>query len=164
MATDRNTVKSWFKTKLKPTQYHFWNWIDSIWFKDDLIPLNKIEGLNQKLIEKADAELLTSHIINRGGLKDAQNFLLFPNQSFKYTLPQGAQLFAIKTSFVGQETKLELSTSENFEEGYCGELISSYNDVLNFPFLNASSIWIRANYQIMVKPIIYQGIIPQNQT
>ncbi|CAA0238776.1 hypothetical protein [Tenacibaculum maritimum] len=164
MATDRNTVIGWFQKYMKPTAAQFETLFKSIWFKNEQIPVTKIEGIQTLLDEKLDKELFIKHIANGKGLKDAQNFPLFPNQSFKYTLPQGAQLFAIKISFARQETHVELSTSENFEEGYCGELIGSLNDVLNFPFLNASSIWIRANYQIMVTPIIYQGIIPQNQT
>ncbi|CAA0144697.1 hypothetical protein TM902_180028 [Tenacibaculum maritimum] len=163
MATDRNTVKGWFQKHMKPTAVQFASFFDSIWFKNEQIPVNQIDGIQPLLDEKADTELLISHIINRGGLKDAQNFPLFPNQLFKYTLPQGAQLFAVKISFTGQETKVEFSTSENFEEGYCGELIGSSNDVLNIPFLNASSVWIKADYQIMVTPIIYQGMIPPNQ-
>ncbi len=52
MATDKNTLKQWFKNKLKPTQEQFWAWLDSYWHKSEQIPVTKIEGLD-KLLEGA---------------------------------------------------------------------------------------------------------------
>lgn len=45
MATDKNTLKGWFKNLLKPTQEQFWAWMDSYWHKDEKIPASKISGL-----------------------------------------------------------------------------------------------------------------------
>ncbi|MRJ11674.1 hypothetical protein EDL98_11435 [Ornithobacterium rhinotracheale] len=47
--TDLNTIKQWFKNGLKPTQEQFWAWLDSFWHKDDKIPAENIEGLNEML-------------------------------------------------------------------------------------------------------------------
>ena len=53
-----NTIKQWFKTGLKPTQDQFWNWMDSFWHKDELIPQKNIEDLSTTLSSKADADQL----------------------------------------------------------------------------------------------------------
>ncbi|MRI63992.1 hypothetical protein EDM00_08330 [Ornithobacterium rhinotracheale] len=47
--TDLNTIKSWFKNGLKPTQEQFWAWLDSFWHKDDKIPAENVEGLDAML-------------------------------------------------------------------------------------------------------------------
>ncbi|MCK0206229.1 hypothetical protein [Ornithobacterium rhinotracheale] len=47
--TDLNTIKNWFKNGLKPTQEQFWAWLDSFWHKDDKIPAENIQGLNEML-------------------------------------------------------------------------------------------------------------------
>lgn len=39
---DRNTLKNWFKTGLKPLQSQFWDWLDSFVHKDDNISSDKI--------------------------------------------------------------------------------------------------------------------------
>ncbi|MCK8143219.1 hypothetical protein MW871_15115 [Flavobacterium sp. I-SCBP12n] len=54
---DKNTVKPWFKTGLKPTQSQFYSFFDSIFWKDEKIPVAEIEGLQALLDEKADGEV-----------------------------------------------------------------------------------------------------------
>ncbi|MEO8236403.1 MAG: hypothetical protein ABI549_13380, partial [Flavobacterium sp.] len=39
------TIKNWFKTGLKPTQQQFWDTWDSFWHKEDMIPIEKIQGI-----------------------------------------------------------------------------------------------------------------------
>jgi hypothetical protein len=39
------TIKSWFRTSLRPTQAQFWDSWDSFWHKSDSIPMSSIEGL-----------------------------------------------------------------------------------------------------------------------
>ena len=55
-----NTIKKWFKTGSKPTQEQFWNWIDSFWHKDELIPQDKVQDLETTLSGKADADQLAN--------------------------------------------------------------------------------------------------------
>jgi hypothetical protein len=62
MATDKNTLKSWFKTGLKPTQLQFWAWMDSYFHKDEAIPQNSISGLQQVLNAKAEKTQLEAHL------------------------------------------------------------------------------------------------------
>ena len=58
MATDKNTLKSWFKTGLKPTQEQFWAWQESYWHKSESIPVEMVQGLGDILGNKADTEQL----------------------------------------------------------------------------------------------------------
>ncbi|MGQ3647188.1 hypothetical protein ACT8PC_10240, partial [Ornithobacterium rhinotracheale] len=66
--TDLNSIKQWFKNGLKPTQEQFWAWLDSYWHKDDKIPAENIQGLNEMLsgidlsskVENADFESFQS--------------------------------------------------------------------------------------------------------
>lgn len=60
MKTEVNIIKSWFKKGSKPTQEHFWNLIDSLLHKDELIPQDKIQDLSTTLSGKADADQLAN--------------------------------------------------------------------------------------------------------
>ena len=62
MATSINILKGWFTTGKFPTQTQFWAWLDSFRHKDESVPVNEIEGLNELLVLKADIESLANHI------------------------------------------------------------------------------------------------------
>lgn len=59
---DKNTIKNWFLTGLKPTQAQFSATWDSFWHKDEKIPITAIEDIENILNEKADAEALQNHV------------------------------------------------------------------------------------------------------
>ena len=61
---DKNTIRNWFRTGLRPTQAQFWATWDSFWHKDEMIPVSKINNLQNVLNEKADQEALRSHLTN----------------------------------------------------------------------------------------------------
>lgn len=61
MAADKNTLKNWFKTGLKPTQAQFWAWLDAFWHKDEVIPQSSIQGLESTLNAKAETSQLEGH-------------------------------------------------------------------------------------------------------
>ena len=61
MITPISTLKRRFANFLKPTQEHFWSWMDSYWHKDENIPMNKVEGLSTALEGTASAEQLRNH-------------------------------------------------------------------------------------------------------
>ena len=42
---DKNTIKNWFLTGLKPTQSQFWATWDSFWHKDEKIPITAIKDI-----------------------------------------------------------------------------------------------------------------------
>ena len=60
--TEKNTVKNWFKTGLKPTQSQFWAWMDSWWHKDEKIPLKAIDDIEDILNAKAEASVVSNHL------------------------------------------------------------------------------------------------------
>lgn len=60
--TAKNTLKEWFSNFKKPTQNHFWAWIDSFWHKEDKIPMQNIEGLDTALQGIASSEQLNNHL------------------------------------------------------------------------------------------------------
>lgn len=64
MATNINTILSWFKTGLKPTQEQFWNSWTSFWHKDEKIPQSSISGLETVLNAKAEKEQLEAHYVD----------------------------------------------------------------------------------------------------
>lgn len=58
----KSILKNWFRTNLKPTQAQFWEWMDSYWHKDELIPQNKVENLIDDMDTKAEAAQFNSHL------------------------------------------------------------------------------------------------------
>src|SRR5689334_14657705 len=44
-----NTLKNWFKRGFKPLQQQFYDWMDSFWHKDEMIPMNKVDQLETVL-------------------------------------------------------------------------------------------------------------------
>lgn len=66
----RNELKNWFKSGLKPTQSQFWTVWDSFWHKKDAIPVNSIEGMQEILDEKANAEALQNHLTDENAHAD----------------------------------------------------------------------------------------------
>jgi hypothetical protein len=62
MATDINTILSWFKTGLKPTQAQFWASWQSFWHKDEQIPQSSIANLSTTLNAKAEKSQFDAHI------------------------------------------------------------------------------------------------------
>ena len=59
---DKNTIKNWFLTGLKPTQAQFRALFDSYWHKDETIPITAITDIEAILNAKADAEALINHV------------------------------------------------------------------------------------------------------
>ena len=67
---DKNTLKNWFRTGLKPLQEQFWAWMDSYWHKDEKIPITAIDDVENILNEKADAEALANHLTDNNAHVD----------------------------------------------------------------------------------------------
>jgi hypothetical protein len=64
MATDINTILSWFKTGLKPTQAQFWASWQSFWHKDEQIPQSSIANLSATLNAKAEKTQFDAHTLD----------------------------------------------------------------------------------------------------
>ncbi|MDE5424042.1 hypothetical protein L3073_17640 [Ancylomarina sp. DW003] len=70
----KNTIKSWFKNGTFPNQFHFWDWMDSFFHKDEQIPSGQIENLQNLLDSKVDKKDLPDGdvaITDVSGLNDA---------------------------------------------------------------------------------------------
>lgn len=61
MATNINTILSWFKTGLKPTQAQFWASWQSFWHKDEMIPQSSINNLTTVLNAKTENDQFNAH-------------------------------------------------------------------------------------------------------
>ena len=62
MATNINTILSWFKTRSKPTQEQFHSTWLSFWHKDEKIPQSSISDLTTTLAAKTDQTKFEAHI------------------------------------------------------------------------------------------------------
>lgn len=62
--TDKNILKNWFKTGLKPLQEQFWAWMDSYYHKQERIPITAIDDIENILNSKAEEAVLTDHLTN----------------------------------------------------------------------------------------------------
>ncbi|HEU0126810.1 MAG TPA: hypothetical protein VFQ56_10915, partial [Flavobacterium sp.] len=56
-----NTIKTWFKTGLKPSQQQFWDTWDSFRHKFEKVPFQDVENLEQTLNAKAEKSQLDLH-------------------------------------------------------------------------------------------------------
>jgi len=61
MATDLQTILSWFKTGLKPTQAQFWASWSSFWHKDEAIPQSSVSGLTNVLNAKVENDQFNAY-------------------------------------------------------------------------------------------------------
>ena len=50
----KNTIRNWFKNGAFPDQFHFWDWMDSFFHKDEQIPASQIDQLQDLLDAKVD--------------------------------------------------------------------------------------------------------------
>lgn len=64
MATELNTILSWFQTGDFPTQEQFSESWKSFYHKEENIPVDKVENLNTELQNKADASAFETHLTN----------------------------------------------------------------------------------------------------
>jgi len=62
----RDLIKSWFKNTFRPDEDQFADLFDSIWFKEDQIPVNNnyLQNVEQLFDAKADVVDLNSHVQN----------------------------------------------------------------------------------------------------
>lgn len=60
--TAKETLKNWFSNLKKPTQAHFWAWLDSFWHKSEKIPMQNIDGLDDALQDTASNTQFQAHL------------------------------------------------------------------------------------------------------
>ena len=65
MITSLTVILQWFLRGKKPTQSHFEATFRSFWHKEESIPTNKIDGLEQSLNQKAEKIQFTAHLTDK---------------------------------------------------------------------------------------------------
>lgn len=149
----RNIVVKWFLQKLKPTEAQFLATWNAVRFKDEKIKLEDIEGLQQLIDEQADAELVESLEKEvKKGFKNAPVIQLQTNTPKEYKLPENAMFFALE---IKSPAMVSIGTTENTIDDL-GDINETSEAILQTGFINASSIWMQANTNVEVQPIIYQ--------
>lgn len=156
----KNTIKQWFRNKLKPTQEQFWAWMDSYWHKDEKIPVSLISGLEKLLNSVATVgqmEALIERIslienAERKGLQDDKVIALAVNEATKYTFPSTSILYAIELKGVAT---VQLGSSES-SMGDLGEITGSAGAFLQVGLLKIDEIWLQSDNAVEVVPIIYK--------
>ncbi len=78
--TAKETLKQWFSNLKKPTQAHFWAWLESYWHKSEKIPMQNIEGLDDALQDTASNTQFQAHLTDLQAHSD-----LFDNKVDKET-------------------------------------------------------------------------------
>lgn len=68
--TAKETLKQWFSNLKKPTQAHFWAWLDSFWHKSEKIPMENIDGLDSALQDTASNTQFQAHLTDNQAHKE----------------------------------------------------------------------------------------------
>ncbi len=181
MSAKRNTVRGWFHNFMKPTQEQFWYLFQSIWFKDEKLPVSQISNLAELLNEKAESETVTQlvteldgkadketvtnlttkvnelieHSRSSQGLRNDKLLSLKANVPFEYRLPIGCMLFALQPW--GEQT-IKIGSSATKTDDL-GEFTTTNRSVIQVGLLPNRSVWLTSNKSGLVDTIIYKGIV-----
>jgi len=147
-----NTIKTWFKTGFKPTQQQFWDTWDSFWHKDEIIPASKIENLDIRFDEKADADALRSHVkdLSAHGLDQKANLLTTNIFSEDNVFVKNIKVAKAKTN-TGIDFNLDLN-DKVARPGFAGRLTYGIEDG------SLSLSTIPPNRERPGEELLYQGI------
>ncbi|MDX6187999.1 hypothetical protein SGQ83_01440 [Flavobacterium sp. Fl-318] len=89
----KDNMKPWFQTGKRPEQSQFFAFFDWIWFKDEKIPADKIESLQELLDDKVDKEVFDAHSAANNAHKslfDNKQSLNEKGQAYGYAPLNGA--------------------------------------------------------------------------
>lgn len=75
----KTTVREWFRTGLRPNESQFFSFFDKICWKDETIPVESIEGIEDRFSEKADDERVTN-LFNSLKFIPVGEFLVFKTE------------------------------------------------------------------------------------
>lgn len=76
MSTPKNTLKQWFSNGKKPDEQQFWAWLESYWHKDEKIPIETIQDIQNILSGKANTELISEILKKLDGKADKETVQL----------------------------------------------------------------------------------------
>lgn len=113
--TSITQLKNWFKNGLKPLQEHFWNWMDSYWHKDEMIPIDTIAGLDVYFDQVASD---INQVSQNYPTKDAANLS-----------PRDVASWADVLGVIYTDEELEVTVELSFIEGV--EIQSGFNKAVD---------------------------------
>lgn len=145
-----NTIKSWFKTGLKPTQTQFWDTWDSFRHKDEKVPVKDVVGIDELLNPKADKAVLNEHLkdknahapqVNTDWNSESGTSQLLNKPTFKTI--NGKEILGTGDLIIKEESSPNLQvTLENGAEATLGEsnvkIMSSFKGNTVSSFRNQS--------------------------
>lgn len=155
----KDTVKQWFKTKLKPTQAQFYTFFDSIRWKDEKVATSDVDGLDVILAGKAERSVLSavkSDVSNikievEKGLKVMEDISLDGIVSEELILPQKALVKAIR---INGDSSIIVGSTEGQDD--IADNTSTNIRYVDFGFLTNTSIWLKSDKPVTITPIIFQ--------
>lgn len=158
---DKNTLKNWFKTGLKPTQEHFWAWMDSYWHKDEKIPITAIDGIETILQPTAKTILISEDYAKSdyewnvvpgdnleegiGKLAHALDLLLLKNEGFLNVF--------VKSNGIAVNAQIEVRKSEDSSLVFNGSTVSG-ELIQEFPVGKYDVTLIAAGYDLVSSTIV----------
>ncbi len=160
MATEKNILKKWFENFKKPTQEQFWAWLDSYWHKDEKIPIENIEGLDDvfnDVATKSEFQNLETEVerqltnIPRTGIQHSAVISLTANVPTAFTLPENTYFYGLD---VLGNANVTIGTNKR-EPNDLGEINSSENSILELGLTKVSKVWFKSNTDVSVQPIVY---------
>lgn len=112
----RATLKTWFETADKPTQQQFWDWLDSYFHKDDLIPAASIDGLGT-IPDQAEIDALSALVTPVEIVLSGSGTYLLPLKRLLVAITFiGSGNFKVGTSSGGEQIvpEIAVTTKETF--------------------------------------------------
>jgi hypothetical protein len=114
---NKDNVKPWFQTGKRPDQSQFFAFFDWIWFKDERIPADNIEGLQDLLDEKADKETFEDQaMFVQVGKRTIYKHPTNSNPKMKYTQEENDFVigFIGENWIMGYYVSGDMSQAENY--------------------------------------------------
>jgi hypothetical protein len=142
-----STIKNWFKTSQKPSQSQFWDSWDSFWHKDQKIPINCIDKLDEILLAKASGESVNN--IRAGIIFTSVDGSVEINE-FDLSVPDKQLADDEDIELVGSPAVLKFKDKPFSAEEYSGlgtkilrrNIVSGYNVLSQNMLIDTNTIYI----------------------
>lgn len=125
MAVPITTILNWFKTNLQPTEAQFKATLESFRHKNEKVPVADVEGIDDLISQKADADKLNSHIQDNS--RHLTNELLT-------SLPTLITVFGNKFRLLKHPLNNEAVKQRTLENG----------DFILDGFFDSTTLWVKA--------------------
>lgn len=94
----RDNLKQWFRTRDKPTQQQFWDWLDSFIHKLEGIAIGDVSGLTTQLNNKIDIGQLSNYITIAEGMVEISSvgaFVTMSKAQARFVILKNIGIFSI---------------------------------------------------------------------